>query len=153
MNPSDVGKDKTFQHDDLHLWLNNTENLIDVINTIHGGLNRTDVEILQRQREVNLYSKTGFLIGRPDSIVDYSLGGKKYVLLIELKPTLPAASSVIGQVKAYVDHLDKEYFDYKRRKVLAKVQAVIVTYSVSEKYDELYHDDALHIHIYRVPKK
>ena len=139
VNASFASNNKTFQHDDIHLWLSDTTNLFNIMRSIHNANGVDNFKINKIEREVPFYSGSNYLQGICDGVVDYEWYNKDYRLIIEIKPTLGSISGIIGQVKVYRNH-----FEYSKPKV------VIVTYDQNNKYDKLLKQEG--IDVYRIAK-
>lgn len=144
MNASSFNNSKTFQHDDIHLWLLDDKNLQGLIATLEGiDVNEQGIGTIKVSREIPFYSGSNYLSGICDCIVDYELYNKDQRLLIEIKPTLGSISGIIGQVKVYRDNLLRNFE--------GRYRIVIVTYDQNNaKYDKLLKAEG--IDVYRISK-
>ena len=155
-SPSMINSSKTYQHDDIHLWLADEINMNAVLGACHNMQYKLGpkIEVLQVTREFPVYSSGRYLVGVCDTLVDYRIENKKYALIIEMKPTLSSASGIIGQLKPYLDHISDLYWDKRNKKYLAEIKMCILTFDDtdrSRKYDIIYEKEG--ITIYRIPKE
>jgi len=147
-SPSMINSSKTFQHDDIHLWLTEENNMRMVIEAVTGTFHEPN--ILQVSREFPVYSSGRYLVGVCDTLVDYEIEGKKHALIIEMKPMLSSASGIIGQLKPYLEHISELYWDKRNKKYLAEIRLCILTFDTNTKYDLIYEKEG--ITLYRIPR-
>jgi len=152
-----INSSKTFQHDDIHLWLADDIHMIDMIQHVSCPDHEEaynwgkKIEIDQTTIEFPVYSSGRYLVGVCDCLVDYHIGKNKYALIIEMKPTLSSASGIIGQLKPYLDHISELYWDKRNKKYLSQMKLCVLTFDTNTKYDKIY--EKAGIDLYRIPKE